>query len=960
QHAHQKGIIHRDIKPSNVLVTLHDGVPVPKVIDFGVAKAIDQRLTEKTLFTAFGQFIGTPAYMSPEQAEMSGLDVDTRSDIYSLGALLYELLTGYPPFDPEELLRVGFDEMRRTIREKEPFKPSTRLTKMVQGELTTAAKRRQTEPPKLIHLVRGDLDWIVMKCLEKDRMRRYETANGLAVDLKRHLKDETVVARPPSSVYRFQKLVRRNKLAFAAIGAVAAALLLGVIVSTWQAFRATHAKQEALAAQARESVQRQKAEANEQKAIAAQAAEAKLREQAEVEELRARQRAYASDMNVAAQALAENNLGRALDLLDRQRPAPGQKDLRGWEWRYLWGQTRSDALFTLCQESSEINSLAISPDGNLLAVGGRLGSGLVVWDLRTRQELVRLVQGDDFVQAAFSPTESLLAITSSSFSASQDNRTFLRLWNITTRQMVAEWPLSGDKCMNLAFANDGRTLMTAGSGGQVTIWRVPSGERSVSHRLEASSESAETPFAARADLSLAAEAIRGRGRVRVFDLSYDKEQLSIEVAKEWVGALTFSPDGKTLACADRNGDFGISLWDVTTGKQVGRLKGHNAWVTQTLFSPDGKRLFSASTDQTIRIWDVATQQCLDVLRGHRQEVWRLALLPDGKTLVSGAKDGTVCFWDTSVTHRRQARVHIPAENVRDWSFSPDGQSVLTLDGEGRVMQWAGIDFQQRTELLEVATNLYSSRFSSKGEFSAVCWTNGVIQVWNPMQRALVRELTNATGDVWPETVFADGKKLIISHSDDNLLREFDLSTGMEMQSWRAPFRYNTSALSPDKLLHVALGYTGDMVSRNLGDGSERELKLDITQAGFACFSPDAKQFAAASYLGYARIWDTATWRLVATLGGFLNSAKSVNYAPDGKRLVVASNVKEAVRLYDTESWQDVLTLEGVGSGNQGAAFSSDGASIVWGNTATLYAWRAPSWEEINTAEAKEKAENGQR
>ena len=200
QHAHQKGIIHRDIKPSNILVTLHDGNPVPKVIDFGIAKATQGRLTDQTLFTAFEQFIGTPAYMSPEQAEMSGLDVDTRSDIYALGVLLYELLTGRTPFDAKELLQSGLDELRRTIREKEPARPSTRLSTMVDADLTAVAQRRQSEAPKLIHLLSGDLDWIVMKSLEKDRTRRYETANGLAIDIQRHLSNEPVLARPPSTL----------------------------------------------------------------------------------------------------------------------------------------------------------------------------------------------------------------------------------------------------------------------------------------------------------------------------------------------------------------------------------------------------------------------------------------------------------------------------------------------------------------------------------------------------------------------------------------------------------------------------------------------------------------------------------------------------------------------------------------------------------------------------------------
>jgi len=178
QHAHQKGIIHRDIKPSNILVTLHDGVPVPKVIDFGIAKATGDRLTDATVYTQLHQFIGTPAYMSPEQAEMSGLDIDTRSDIYSLGVLLYELLAGSPPFDPEKLLASGLDAMRKVIREQDPMRPSTRLATLPGEQLTTTAKRRSAEAPRLIHLLKGDLDWIVMKCLEKDRTRRYETATG--------------------------------------------------------------------------------------------------------------------------------------------------------------------------------------------------------------------------------------------------------------------------------------------------------------------------------------------------------------------------------------------------------------------------------------------------------------------------------------------------------------------------------------------------------------------------------------------------------------------------------------------------------------------------------------------------------------------------------------------------------------------------------------------------------------
>jgi len=232
QHAHQKGIIHRDLKPSNIMVTMHDGVPVPKVIDFGIAKATQQRLTDKTLFTSYAQLMGTPAYMSPEQMELSGLNLDTRSDIYSLGILLYELLTGRTPFDTTELLKSGVEQLRRTVCEREPLRPSAKLQTLNNEELTKTARMRRIEPPRLLSQVHGDLDWIVLKCLEKDRTRRYATANGLATDIERYLHQEPILARPPSEVYRLQKFVRRNRMGCLSGAAVATALLLGTIIST--------------------------------------------------------------------------------------------------------------------------------------------------------------------------------------------------------------------------------------------------------------------------------------------------------------------------------------------------------------------------------------------------------------------------------------------------------------------------------------------------------------------------------------------------------------------------------------------------------------------------------------------------------------------------------------------------------------------------------------------------------
>ncbi len=263
QHAHQKGIIHRDIKPSNILVTLYDGVGVPKVIDFGIAKATELRLTDHTLFTAYEQMIGTPAYMSPEQAEMSGLDVDTRSDIYSLGVLLYELLTGKTPFDPQKLVQGGLDEMRRTLREKDPPRPSAMVTTLQGEEQRSVTRQRQVELPKLVSLLSGDLDWIVMKALEKDRRRRYEMVNGLALDVRHYLNNEPITARPPSRLYRFQKLVRRNKVVFAAGTAVMIALFAGLGTSTFLFLKERQAKERAVAAEKREFDLRRQAELRE-------------------------------------------------------------------------------------------------------------------------------------------------------------------------------------------------------------------------------------------------------------------------------------------------------------------------------------------------------------------------------------------------------------------------------------------------------------------------------------------------------------------------------------------------------------------------------------------------------------------------------------------------------------------------------------------------------------------------
>lgn len=998
QHAHQKGIIHRDIKPSNILVTLHDGVPVPKVIDFGIAKAVDQRLTDKTFFTEFQSFIGTPAYVSPEQAEMSGLDIDTRTDIYSLGVLLYEMLTGRTPFDAQALVSSGLDGMRRTIREEEPTPPSTRLRMFPEAEQTTTAQRQQAEPAKLASVLRGDLDWIVLKALEKDRTRRYATANDLAQDIRRYLDNEPVLARSPSATYRFQKLVRRNKLAFAAAGAVAAALLIGSVIATWQFIEKSVAYRRAMNAEQEQSRLRVEAEA--------------ARQSAETQALVARRQAYAADMNLVQQALAANNLGRAQELLHRHRPAGEYQisnlksqipaDLRGWEWRYLWQQCQSDALFTLCQLSNEVSALSVSPDGKWVAVGESGDRGISIWDLRARQEVARFQTGEGDGPFAFSPVSPVLAFyakdrTDRPGSPNRGGR--VQLWDVVTRRMAGELPVNGF-CRAIAFSADGNRLLTANGDSEFTVWNVAEGTKlkSVAFPEPKGFEMRHPLFgrvAVSRDFSLAAQAIGG-GHIRVVNLASGQELWTAQAADENVTALAFSADGKKLASGAGFVESAVRLWDVATGRELARLEGHRTYVRSLLFWPDGETLASASGDQTIHLWDVsqvlptnprlpenpltrpsdtiapAAGQSDGVrgwlrrpmrpratelhpsatLRGHRLEVWSLALGSDNTTLVSGSKDGAVLVWDTAAKRREQSNVTLPVP-VLAWSFLPDNQAILALDKLGRVARWQGNDFQQSQQLLELGTNTFAACFSTDGRFLATVSAEGTTQVWDVQQASLLPEFAPQAGGEMPVKFLDRSNHLVTQRRKDGSFREWDVTSGREVRSWQlnGPGPARKGDFSPDDQCFVALDGEGSGQLRHLT--TKRDWPLELKQVTGTAFSPDGRWLAAVSVLGIGHLYDTATGGRTATLQGFLQGTHSVTFSADGQRLAIGSNGNEAIKLWDVESLQELLTLKGQGSMFNSTTFSPDGNVLASSNSrGIVHLWRAPSFEDIARVETQ--------
>ncbi len=976
QHAHQKGIVHRDIKPSNILVTQSDGIPAPKVIDFGIAKAMDQRLKDKTLLTEVQAFVGTPAYMSPEQADIGGLDIDTRTDVYSLGVLLYELLTGHTPFSAQELIESGLHGMRRTLRECEPITPSNRLRRMADSERTLVAGRHRLEPSRLISILSGDLDWIVLKALEKDRSRRYATATSLAQDIQLHLDDEPITARPPSALYRFGKFVRRNRLGFAATGATAAALVLGLALATWQYIEKSAALLRVESAEQEQRTLRFVAEK-------AQTTENALRRQAEDHEFRARQRAYAADINLAQHALSVNNLGRAQELLNRQIPAPGEADNRGWEWRYLARQCQSDALFELPREASEIASVALSNDGHWLASATAAGD-LVLFDLRSRTEAARMNVGRP-MQIAFSPTSPVVAFNAPSLDQPpglgsppprgrrDGNPQRIRLWDAVEHRFIHEFNTPSEiSC--LAFSTNGTLLAAIGTDSRVIIHDLTTQSTTTTPQLPGlRGGSGITELSA--DLTLAAYNV-GPNTLRVAEVMTGRVLWSARAADETLRTLAFSPDGRILASAAGFVESSIRLWDVSRGKELTRLEGHRGWVGALAFWPDGRRLASASADQTIRLWDVTNLSDdpqdaapstpasspapssvsvagsndgtaireIAILRGHRLEVWSLALGSDGSTLASGSKDGSLLVWDATSPRRQRSHVVLP-QRVHSWRFERDSAGILTGDERGRVARWAGEDFQDPTTILELGPSYRPHSFSPDGRFLIATGPPGrPMKLWDLQKRETIADDRFASNPRLPAGFVPGSNHLLTRRFPDGVIEEWDTARGEILRSMSGHQGFTgpgNIVVSPNAHLWLFGLHRGQTLLFHESENFAVPIQLGIGFDGNAAFSPDGQRFALVGSSGTGEIWDTTPPRRTGIISGFLQGLSSVAFSEDGSRIVVGSDGREALKLWDPDDNLELITLPAEGSGFKDPAFSPDNNLLGARNgRGFLYLWRA--------------------
>jgi WD40 repeat protein len=945
QHAHQKGIIHRDLKPSNVMIALYDGRPVPKVIDFGVAKATSQRLTERTMFTALGQIIGTLEYMAPEQAELNNLDIDTRADIYSLGVILYELLTGAPPFSRQQLREAAFTEMLRLIREVEPPRPSTKLTSS--AELPAIAAKRKLDPKKLTKFVHGDLDWIVMKALEKDRGRRYDTANSLALDIQRFLHDEPVLAGPPAAGYRLRKFLRRHKKPVITGALVVLTLVAGVVASTWQAVRATRAEVEAqgqrdAAADARDDALRARGAAEESAQVARRARDQEeiARRAAEADrdaKLLALQRA--DGLRLSAEAATARHFDPVLALLlsvEAVRRVPNHLTYYSL-YRALQACREQRTVYS----QAEVRAARFVPGGRLvLSVSDPEpgdGGTARVWDT-TSGRLASVWKGGNLPSGAvdISGDGKRVAGALKGYSlvpyrdgTQPDCPVFMDrvvyLWDTNTGKDVVHLRGHDDRVVSVRFSPDNKKLVTASWDHTARLWDAQTGRelfvlKGHEQSLLLAAFSPDGRRVATVTSNRKSTSFRGgEGTLtgsgedklaRIWDADTGREIAALTHARPGYHleptAAAFSPDGRRLviAFADRV----AAVWDAAAGgNEKTLLSGHEGVVNAVSFSPDGKRLATASADQTVRLWDSATARELLRLRGHEAAVQTVAFSPDGSRLLTTSADRTARLWDAASGLELTAfKGHLT--EVRDAAFSPDGSRIVTA-GDTTTRLWTTAPPADVAMTVPCHQGPLSAlAFSPDGKLLLTAGpdgpganADGSARLWEVAtgKPALAIGQGRELGEVRSARFSDDGRRVLTASANTFVSRPGLPANAGAVHIW--------DARNGNDLVSLTEHETGALAARASRDGTT---VLTVSD-GYVRKITDNSSFSKGSQnkAGAVRVWDAATGDLICTLSKWAAPGFTPVFSPDGRRVLAIARDEPAAYLFDATSGIVLLALQ---------------------------------------------------
>ncbi len=980
QHAHQNGIIHRDISPSNVLVTAESDRPIPKVIDFGVAKAIQHRLTENSLFTEQGQFIGKPDYISPEQAEMTGLNVDTRTDIYSLGVLLYELITGSLPFDPKEMRRAAFDEIRRRIREEHPPKPSTRLSSLADAESGTVAEHRQTSRTAMMREMRGDLDWITMKALEKDRTRRYETASGLAMDIQRHLNNEPIVARPASAMYQLQIFARRNKAAFRGIAAVIVVSLVAAVVSSVLAFQTNQAKKQAEGAEREQERLRLRAE---------------------------RQREYAK-LAGAESAIRNHDIATARRLL-------GEVDeLRkeGWEWKHLHGRLDDSLQILLDTHGARLDRVTCSTDGRLIAASGRDG---VVRLLSNSGELVSTIcyETEDVKGSihdlALSPEGNWLVVAGTPG--------IVQIWNISEprrpERMSSIHAHFG--AASAAAFQPGGTLLATASGNDETIrlWDLKNPEEPSLLKTLRSHDWMVNSVAFNGTGDLLASASYDM-TARVWDVSDPAgahELLALRGHSYYVVDVAFRPgDDNTLATASIDGT--VMLWDIAesrdekadlgedaTGVVIDTLRGHEAGLYSIAFNHDGRLLASAGADRSIRIWElnddreipdgpernrswtVPQRKELITLRGHEGTVHSLEFLRND-LLISASWDGTVRSWIAEPLEAVPTLLgHGSSVSSVAIIDSPTGTMIASASGDFTVRLWDPRRCEGIATLHGHSDTVETVAINRGGTLLASGSTDNRIILWDVTNLDRIIRIATLSGDEGHQgpirsVAFHPTREILASASDDGTVKLWDLTLSQPVVTqtlYSADESVNVVAFNPSgTLLAAGIGDLG-----KVKDSQDRALRVWETAGGrliedlshdspvtAAAFSSDGQTLVTGTVSGTLTAWKVADLDGLALYGSVVGHAEpilSIAFHPIAEtQRVATSSVDRTIKIWQIscDGLAPAATLRGHIGAVRDIAFAPDGTFLASasagfeGTDNSVKLWETEVTPEIKALRAK--------